>query len=154
MRGVLRQAPAGGFSEAGLRRLADEARAVTDATTRKSKAREAQWYTNRSKVYQEEQNRSVVQHEAAHQLLYNFRVHNLESSWANPQWLVEGLATLFEVPPGKHGAGAGVINQRRLGDIREPIAGFTAEDWRRFIGAASPGIVCSPSLKKPSPVPT
>ncbi|MCC6177798.1 MAG: glutamine-hydrolyzing carbamoyl-phosphate synthase small subunit [Chloroflexi bacterium] len=29
MRGVLRQAPAGGFSEAGLRRLADEARAVT-----------------------------------------------------------------------------------------------------------------------------
>ncbi|RIK67460.1 MAG: hypothetical protein DCC65_06425 [Planctomycetota bacterium] len=121
------------------RQLRDEARTEIDAGTRKAKVREAQWYTNRSKVYREEQNRSVVQHEVAHQLLYNFRVHNFESSWANPQWLVEGLATLFEVPPGKHGAGAGVINQRRLGDIRESIAEFTAEDWRRFIGAASPG---------------
>lgn len=122
-----------------VRQLQEEARKATDSDTRKAKVREAQWYSNRSLVYQEEQNRSVVQHEVAHQLLYNFRVHNWDSSWANPQWLVEGMATLFEVPPGKHGAGINVINQRRLGDIREAFPNFKTENWRQFIGEPSAG---------------
>lgn len=122
-----------------VKQLQEEARRATDANTRKAKIREAQWYSNRSLVYQEEQNRSVVQHEVAHQLLYNFRVHNWDAGWANPQWLVEGMATLFETPPGKRGAGFNVINQQRLGEIREKMPAISAAHWRSFIGQPSPG---------------
>src|SRR5262249_49796612 len=62
--------------------------------------------------------KSVVQHEVAHQLLYNFNLHSRKVR--NPSWFVEGLATLFEPPP-TEGAGAGfnIINQDRLGTLRD-----------------------------------
>ena len=41
-------------------------------------------------------NRLVIQHEAAHQMLFNIGVHARGSD--NPLWLVEGLACQFEVP--------------------------------------------------------
>ena len=120
-------------------RQAHEAvRNSSDANTKREKLREAQWYENSSLVYQQTYNRSVVQHEVTHQLLYNFVVHNRKSPWQNPQWLVEGLATIFEPPPGKDGAGFGVINQMRLGDIREPMQKTTVEELRAFIAKPSP----------------
>ncbi len=61
-------------------------------------------------------NRLVVQHEAAHQILYNFGVHVIGSQ--NPNWLTEGLACLFETPPSDFGSGAATVNQLRLGDFR------------------------------------
>jgi hypothetical protein len=61
-------------------------------------------------------NRSTVQHETAHQLLFNAGVHVLGAH--NPHWLVEGLACLFETPPSASGAGAGAVNQLRLADFR------------------------------------
>lgn len=65
--------------------------------------------------YAERINCTVVQHEAAHQVLFHL---GLQVPFAdNPFWLVEGLATQFETPPGAYGAGLGAINQRRLGDF-------------------------------------
>lgn len=118
-----------------VRNLQDAARKATDRNTKKAKAKEAQWYQNRAKRYQQTNNRSVVQHEVAHQLLYNFQVH--KPGARNPQWFVEGMATLFEPPPGRRGAGFNVINQRRLGAIRESIEKYTADELRTFIGAGA-----------------
>jgi len=65
-------------------------------------------------------NRTVVQHEAAHQVLHNAGVHVRGAD--NPKWVVEGLATLFETPPGAGGAGIGKVNDLRLRDFRRAIA--------------------------------
>jgi len=66
-------------------------------------------------------NRTVVQHETAHQVLHNAGVHVRGAD--NPKWVVEGLATLFETPPGAGGAGIGKVNDLRLRDFRRAIAG-------------------------------
>ncbi len=66
-------------------------------------------------------NRTVVQHETAHQVLYNIGVH--VRGGANPRWLVEGLACIFETPPGADGGGLAAINQARLKDFRMAVTG-------------------------------
>lgn len=73
--------------------------------------------------YSERINRTVVQHEVAHQVLYNNGVHVRGA--INPRWLVEGLACMFETPPGPGGGGLGAVNQDRLRDFREIVLGDT-----------------------------
>lgn len=68
----------------------------------------------------EQVNRLTVQHEVAHQVLFNVGVHVLGAQ--NPGWVVEGMATLFETPPSRSGAGAGATNQMRLGDFRSCLS--------------------------------
>lgn len=111
--------------------LQEEARRATDSKTKKEKSREAQFILNRLNDYQERNNKSVVQHEVAHQLLYNFQVHHRDAP--NPVWFVEGLATLFEPPPGKTGAGFNVVNQYRLWRLREADAANALADLREFV---------------------
>ncbi len=74
-------------------------------------------------AYAERINRTVVQHEVAHQVFFNAGVHVRGA--VNPKWLVEGLACLFETPPDKSSSGSGVfaINQLRLQDFRSAVAG-------------------------------
>lgn len=59
-------------------------------------------------------NRLVIQHEAAHQVLFNTGV--LSRDAGNPDWLVEGLACRFEV------SSPDAVNQMRLADFREALA--------------------------------
>ncbi len=66
-------------------------------------------------------NQMVVQHEVAHQVFYNSGLHKPGAD--NPTWVVEGLACLFEPPSGREGAGLGIINQMRLADFRQALAG-------------------------------
>src|SRR5262249_48914547 len=89
-----------------------------DPREKRAKSEEVQWYKNRMDSVQNRANKSVVQHEDAHQLLYNFNLHSRKGR--NPPWFVEGLATLFEPPP-TEGAGAGfnIINQDRLSTLRD-----------------------------------
>lgn len=69
--------------------------------------------------YSERINRTVIQHEAAHQVLFNAGVH--VRGGANPKWIVEGLACLFETPPGLAGGGIAATNQFRLRDFRSAV---------------------------------
>ena len=69
----------------------------------------------------ERANRVAVQHETAHQVLFNAGVHVFGAQ--NPGWLVEGLACLFETPPSRSGAGVGATNQMRLEDFRRCLGG-------------------------------
>ncbi len=63
--------------------------------------------------------RFVIQHEAAHQLLFNLGVHGRGAD--NPGWLVEGLACQFEVPQSAPGGALKRVNQMRLADFREAL---------------------------------
>ncbi len=67
----------------------------------------------------EQFNRSVLQHEAAHQMLFNIGVHVRGAE--NPRWFVEGLACQFEVPQGGAGAGLKRVNHMRLADLRDAL---------------------------------
>ncbi len=62
-------------------------------------------------------NRLVLQHEAVHQIFFNVGVHGRETD--SPTWLVEGLATQFEVTQSSARKGLHRVNQMRLGDLRE-----------------------------------
>ncbi|MBI4581167.1 MAG: DUF1570 domain-containing protein [Planctomycetes bacterium] len=74
-------------------------------------------------IYCDRINRTVLQHELAHQVSYNTGVHVRGA--ANPKWLVEGLACMFETPPnaGSSGSGIATINQARLKDFRQAVVG-------------------------------
>jgi hypothetical protein len=67
--------------------------------------------------YGEKLNQSVIQHEAAHHIM--FAGHVLVPGADNPAWLVEGLACQFEVPPGSSGQEQSTISQYRLGEFRD-----------------------------------
>jgi len=75
-------------------------------------------------AYAKHVNCTVIQHETAHQVLYNAGVHIRGAD--NPKWIVEGLATLFETPPSGNGSGIGTVNDLRLRDFRTAIAGDAA----------------------------
>lgn len=82
-------------------------------------------------------NRTVIQHETAHQVLHNAGVHRRGAK--NPRWVVEGLALLFETPPSQDGSGFSGVNYLRLQDFREAIRGqktasqLSAEDLKQAI---------------------
>jgi len=94
---------------------------------------ELQILDGRRKAYSDHINQTVMQHETAHQVLFNAGIHVRGST--NPRWLVEGLACLFETPPSSRGAGFATINQMRLKDFRTAVAGesskqrLTADDY-------------------------
>lgn len=79
-------------------------------------------------------NRLVVQHEVAHHVLFNIGLH--AKGAANPRWFSEGLATMFETPPSRSGAGIGAINQDRLGDWLELERTGKLTALREFVGNA------------------
>lgn len=64
-------------------------------------------------------NRLTVQHEVAHQVLYNAGVHTMGAR--NPGWLVEGLACLFEADQDHESDTARSINSLRLRDLKHAL---------------------------------
>lgn len=74
-------------------------------------------------------NRLTIQHEAAHQILFNVGIHVRGAQ--NPGWLTEGLACLFETPPSASGSGAGATNQIRLADLRSCCGASSDSDSLR-----------------------
>jgi len=71
------------------------------------------WRSQRDEIV-ETFNRVVIQHETAHQVLFNIGVLSRDAD--NPDWLVEGLACQFEVSI------PNAVNQMRLADFREAYA--------------------------------
>ena len=64
-------------------------------------------------------NQLILQHEAAHHVMFNIGVH--VRGGQNPVWLSEGLATQFEVTQGSTGAGRVAVNHVRLADLRDAL---------------------------------
>jgi hypothetical protein len=66
---------------------------------------------------------SVIQHEAAHQVQFSLGL--LPSPDRVPPWLVEGLATLFEVP------------FKPSGECRQPLNGYRLYEFRKLYGGGT-----------------
>lgn len=91
----------------------------------------------------EHENLEVIQHEAAHHIHFNIGIFPRLADL--PRWSVEGLATMFEVPPNRSGASLGSLNHVRLyrfrqffgprGERTPPIREFIIDD-RYFQGYA------------------
>jgi len=77
--------------------------------------------------------RSIIQHEAAHQVEFNIGL--FPSAAAAPRWLTEGLATLFELPLAASGQPLEPLNGYRLYEFRKLYGGGveTLGDVRRFL---------------------
>lgn len=86
----------------------------------------------RRKSFSARINQMVIQHEVAHQVLFNSGMHVRGAS--NPMWVAEGLATQFETPPNSRGTGIGTTNQLRLRDFRVVVG--NGQDRRRLTGEA------------------
>ena len=56
----------------------------------------------------------IVQHEVSHQVLWNVGYHNKKHFFANPRWLAEGTAQMFETLADGGGANFGAVNTDRL----------------------------------------
>jgi hypothetical protein len=95
---------------------------------------------------QERVNRTVVQHEVAHQVLFNIGFHARGSR--NPRWFTEGTAMMFETPPGRGGAGIGAINQYRLGEWRHLKDGEQLIATRTLVGDPTVIIPPHPDVSK------
>ncbi|MFQ5425161.1 MAG: DUF1570 domain-containing protein [Phycisphaerae bacterium] len=84
-----------------------------------SQIRQAKARVNRTVVRAGEYNERIVQHEVAHQVLWNTGLHNRRKRSANPKWLREGIAMLFETVSTGRSANIGRVNQLRLGQYRK-----------------------------------
>jgi hypothetical protein len=82
---------------------------------------------------------TIVQHEVAHQVLWNIGFHNRKQVWANPRWFAEGTAMMFEPLSESGSANIGKVNTQRLDEYRQclvgkqliPTADFVS-DWKYF----------------------
>jgi hypothetical protein len=79
--------------------------------------RQKQYWNNRIKRYSDFLNLSVIQHEAAHHIHFNVGIFPKKGDM--PRFLTEGLAQMFELPPGKLGGGLGATNHYRLAQFHQ-----------------------------------
>jgi hypothetical protein len=83
--------------------------------------------------------RVVIQHEAAHQVLFNLGIHARGAT--NPDWLVEGLACQFETAQPARGGTLTEVNHLRLADFRATLAlppnarSLAMESWEEALSA-------------------
>ncbi len=75
----------------------------------------------------------TVQHEVAHQVLWNIGFHNAKQFNANPRWFAEGMAQLFEPVSTGKAANIGLVNQSRLRGFRQLVKAGKLVPLRDFV---------------------
>ncbi len=101
-------------AESELARLGEQARSTKDSTQRRNLARQmdrARFVINRSKSFGGGVTEETLQHEVAHQVLFNIGFHNKKNPGANPRWFAEGMAQLFEPVSTDKGGNMGIVNK-------------------------------------------
>jgi len=82
------------------------------------------------------QNESTVQHEVAHQVLWNIGFHHAGSFLANPRWFVEGVAQAFEPISTGKAANIGLVNKERLQAFQVLVKENRLIPLRDFVSSA------------------
>ncbi len=129
-------------AEAEIERIAAELKrgGLSAAQRRQLSARmqQARAVLNRTSSLGGGQNESTVQHEVAHQVLWNIGFHHAGSFLANPRWFVEGVAQAFEPISTGKAANIGLVNKERLRAFQDlvkangliPLGDFvSSHDW-------------------------
>ncbi|MCA9257296.1 MAG: DUF1570 domain-containing protein, partial [Phycisphaerales bacterium] len=94
----------------------------------------------------------TLQHEVAHQVLFFIGFHNEKAmlQGANPRWLAEGIAQLFEPIDVGEGSGIGKVNRDQAAQFHRlveadalfPIDGFVSDI--RYFGVGNPALQAYP----------
>lgn len=79
---------------------------------------------------------SIVQHEVAHQVLWNIGFHNAKGFLTNPRWFVEGTAMMFEPISTGSSSNFGAVNAERLKEYNELVSQDRLIAVRDFISTA------------------
>lgn len=105
-------------AEQKLKSLRDELRAPGITAERRRQIRDemknAQAQANAAGREGGDLSEGIVQHEVSHQVLWNVGYHNKKQFFANPRWLAEGTAQMFETIADGGGANVGAVNTDRL----------------------------------------
>ena len=78
----------------------------------------------------------TIQHEVAHQVLWNIGFHNAKQFQANPRWLAEGMAQLFEPVSTGKAANIGLVNQTRLRAFQRLVQAGKLVPLREFVATS------------------
>jgi len=97
---------------------------------------EARKQANQSTSVGGDVSESIVQHEVAHQVLWNIGFHNPKGFLANPRWFVEGTAMMFEPISTGSSANFGAVNAERLKSYRTLLADNRLIPVRDFVSTA------------------
>lgn len=126
-------------AERQIAQLKDRLKSARSAEERRGIRRQmeqARAQANHSNVVGGDLNERIIQHEVAHQVLWNIGFHNPGQYLANPRWLAEGTALLFEPVAKGNSANIGRVNKLQLGEYRRyvdagqlfPLRDFLAGD--------------------------
>ncbi len=112
-------------SEAKIAQLREELRnpglGASDRKRIGQEIADAKRMANRSNTVGGDISESIVQHEVAHQVLWNIGFHNPKSFMANPRWFAEGTAMMFEPISTGKSANFGALNRDRLKEYQAVI---------------------------------
>lgn len=99
---------------------------------------------NRVNTYGGDLTEETLQHEVAHQVLFNIGFHNEKAALqgANPRWFAEGVAQLFEPIYTGGGSGFGKVNKAKAAEFHQllkndalyPVDGFVSDIRFFFTG--------------------
>jgi hypothetical protein len=97
----------------------------------------SQRMANASSVQGGDVNESTVQHEVAHQVLWNIGFHNPDTTGnCNPRWFAEGTAMMFEPISAGGSANFGALNKERLKEFQDLEQKQKTIPLREFLGSS------------------
>ncbi|MBK8267563.1 MAG: DUF1570 domain-containing protein [Planctomycetes bacterium] len=95
--------------------------------------REARWVINRTNSFGGGVTEETLQHEVAHQVLFNVGFHNMKSFGANPRWFAEGMAQLFEPVTTAKGGNMGIVNKEKASAFQNLLSSNRLYPVKEFI---------------------
>jgi hypothetical protein len=107
---------------AKLADLGKQARGTKDPSQRRGieeEVKKARWLINRTNSFGGGVTEETLQHEVAHQVLWNIGFHNPKEFMTNPRWFAEGIAQLFEPVTDSKGGNIGIVNKERLRNYQQ-----------------------------------
>jgi hypothetical protein len=123
-------------AEARIADLRKQAATQKDPAARKAIAKqiaEARRQSTHSSTSGGDISESIVQHEVAHQVLWNIGLHNPKEFLCNPRWLAEGTAMMFETISDGKSVNWGALNRSRLEEYQKFLKDKKLIAVREFI---------------------
>jgi hypothetical protein len=97
-------------------------------------AKEARRTLNETNTFGGGLTEETLQHEVTHQVLFNIGFHKFGSAWANPRWLAEGMAQVFQTKSDGERSGIMLVNRDILTAFLNLDSGRHLVPLRDFIG--------------------
>lgn len=128
-------------AEQKLRDAGQQMRNAKDPSQRQqieNEVKRARFLINATKSFGGGQTEETLQHEVAHQVLWNNGFHNPKEFIANPRWFAEGMAQLFEPVTDAKSGNMGVVNKSRCDVYHQIVEANRLFPLKDFIKSPRP----------------